>query len=85
VDDPIDDQLLTLDEAFRATFHFVEQYYRREPIEPFELMLHSMTPIGSGDRFDRATLDPATWHDWMKSVETARATDQVPEAWRPGT
>ena len=38
-----DEPLLTLDEAYRATFHFVNQYYQREPIVPFMLMLNSMS------------------------------------------
>lgn len=44
-----DEPLLTLDEAYRATFHFINQYYQREPITPFLLMLVSMkhwTPVG---------------------------------------
>ena len=55
------DQLLTLDEAYRAAYHFIHQYYERERITPFMLLLHSM-------RFDSGgggTNDPATWHDWQ--------------------
>jgi hypothetical protein len=33
--------LLTLDKAYRATLHFIHQYYQREPIDPFLLMLVS--------------------------------------------
>lgn len=69
---------LTLDEAYRATYHFIHQYYRREPIEPFLLMLHSMTEWEPGAGDPRSTADPATWHDWMASVQAARASSQLP-------
>lgn len=64
---------LTLDEAYRATYHFISQYYARERITPFMLMLHSM-----GLEADRQTNDPATWDDWMASVEKARASPELP-------
>jgi hypothetical protein len=70
-----DDRLLTLDEAYRATFHFIAQYYEREPIEPFLLMLHSMTAWSPGGSL-RQTSDPATWDDWIKSVGRAIASDE---------
>jgi len=72
-----DEPLLTLDEAYRAAFHFINQYYEREPIVPFMLMLHSMTPC-SQDGDPRQTSDPATWHDWMASVRAARQSDELP-------
>lgn len=78
-DDLPDRVLLTADEAFRATFRFIAQYYAREPITPFLLMLTSMTAWDGGDQFSRSTSDPATWDDWMKSVEAAIADESVPE------
>lgn len=62
---------LTLDEAYRAAFHFIHQYYEREPITPFFLMLHSMTMWPDAENL-RDTADPATWFDWLKSVDKAR-------------
>ena len=70
--------LLTLDEAYRATYHFIEQYYAREPITPFLLMLVSMQLEGY-----RQTDDPATWDDWLASVEKARASPDLPSLDRP--
>jgi hypothetical protein len=49
-------------------------YYARERIAPFMLMLHSM----AFDPGDGKTNDPATWHDWLASVEEARASTDLP-------
>lgn len=77
-----DEPLLTLDEAYRATFHFISQYYEREPITPFLLMLVSMTRWTPGGD-PRQTNDPATWHDWIASVRAARESDQLPDIRAP--
>jgi hypothetical protein len=68
---------LTLDQAYRATYHFIHQYYLREPIDPFMLMLSSMGPWNEDGPL-RQTDDPATWNDWMKSVRAALASDTLP-------
>ena len=68
---------LTLDEAYRATYHFIHQYYVREPIEPFLLLLHSMGPWNQHSPLPQ-TADPATWYDWMTSVQAALASDALP-------
>ena len=78
----IDEPLLTLDEAYRATFHFINQYYEREPIVPFMLMLSSMTAWTPGGD-PHQTSDPATWDDWMASVRAARESDHLPEIRTP--
>lgn len=72
-----DESTLTLDEAYRATFHFINQYYEREPIVPIMLLLHSMTAWTEGGD-PRQTSDPATWPDWMKSVQAARRSTVLP-------
>lgn len=74
--------LLTLDEAYRATYHFINQYYQREPIVPFMLMLQSMTAWAENGN-PRETSDPATWDDWMLSVRAARASEKLPEMMPP--
>ena len=79
-----DEPTLTLDEAYRATFHFINQYYDREPIVPFLLMLQSMTAWTDNGN-PRQTDDPATWDDWMASVRAARASDTLPEITAPRT
>jgi hypothetical protein len=65
--------LLTVDKAYRATFHFIHQYYQRVPIDPFLLMLVSMTPCSpEGD--PRKTDDP-TWNDWLASESPGAVID----------
>lgn len=48
-----DELLLTLDEAYRATFSFHNQYYHREAIVPFMLMLNSMAPLRAARASER--------------------------------
>lgn len=79
MDDP-SEPLLTLDEAYRATSHFIRQYYSREPITPFLFVLSSMTPWEPGGN-PRQTDDPATWSNWLESVEAARAPEEQPHPW----
>lgn len=74
--DPVE-PMLTLDQAYRAAYHFIYQYYLREPIDPFMFMLASMLP-SNGDGPLRQTSDPATWHDWMTSVQAALASEELP-------
>ena len=50
------------------------QYYEREPIVPFMLMLVAMEP--QADQY-RAN-DPASWADWMKCVEQTLAKEPLP-------
>jgi hypothetical protein len=68
---------LTLDQAYRATYHFIYQYFLRQPIAPFLQMLASMEPWDE-DSPVRQTSDPATWNDWMASVREALASDELP-------
>jgi hypothetical protein len=65
---------LTLEEACRAAYYFVLQYYGRERITPFMLMLTSMKLEGKQE-----TNDPAHWHDWLASVEKALADPDLPD------
>ncbi|MGD0980371.1 MAG: hypothetical protein ABR946_02700 [Solirubrobacteraceae bacterium] len=72
-----DEPLLTIDEAYRATYKFVAQYAARERdpagVDAFVLMLHAMT-LEPGRT--RETADPATWDDWIEAVRAARATTE---------
>src|SRR3954451_12346824 len=61
----------TLDETYRATFHFIHAYDKREPIDPFLPLMVSMIPWTPGGD-PRQTDDPATWDDWIKSIKAAR-------------
>jgi len=72
-----DEPLLTVDQAYCAAFHFIRQYYEREPIVPFLVLLQSMYPWTEGGD-PRLTSDPATWHDWMSSVQAALSAKELP-------
>jgi hypothetical protein len=76
-----DEPLLTMEEAYRACYRFINQYYEREPIVPFLLMLGNMEPDPSGEI--RRTSDPATWGDWELSVREARASTDLPVPRQP--
>ena len=54
--------MLTSGQAYEAAYRFVAQYYGRQRIVPFLLMLVAMEPKGDLYR----TNDPASWDDWMR-------------------
>ena len=64
---------LSLDEAYRAAFHFINQCNARERVTPFMPMLHSMGLAGQ-----RETNDPATWQDWFASLDNAVGSPDLP-------
>jgi hypothetical protein len=65
---------LTTEQAYEAAYRFVAQYYKREPIEPFLLMLASMEPTPDRDR----TSDPASWADWEQCVHETLSCAPLP-------
>lgn len=71
-----DEQPLMIDEAYRAAWRFIAQYATGEPAEGarrFRFMLGNMELEGH-----RQTTDPAQWHDWIASVNAARASTDLP-------
>jgi hypothetical protein len=66
--------LLTTEQAYESAYRFVAQYYKREPIVPFMLMLVSMEPKPDHYR----TNDPASWTDWEKCVRQTLAGASLP-------
>lgn len=71
-----EEPLLTIDEAYRAMWHFIAEYATREPADVatrFRFMLGNMELDGH-----RRTVDPAAWHDWIDSVSAARASSDLP-------
>ena len=69
------DEALTTRQAYEAAYRFVAQYYDRERIEPFLLMLVAMEPVA-----DHAlTNDPASWEDWQECVRRTLAGEPLPE------
>jgi hypothetical protein len=70
---------LTVEQAYEAAYRFVAQYYERERIVPFMLMLTSMTPTADRER----TNDPAAWQDWLHCVEETLAGTPLPQLSSP--
>lgn len=66
---------LTSEQAYEAAYRFVFQYYKREPIEPFEVMLTAMEP--TSDQYK--TNDPASWEDWDICVEETLTKAPLPD------
>jgi hypothetical protein len=56
-------------EAFRAMTLFLTQYYERAGDDLVTLL------ADIGMETDGQTLDPAAWHDWMRCVDAAKATN----------
>jgi hypothetical protein len=65
---------LTVEQAYEAVYRFVAQYYAREPIVPFALMLTAMEPVNDHYR----TSDPASWADWERCVRETLAGVAMP-------
>jgi hypothetical protein len=85
-----EDPLLTLDQAYRAAYYFIRQYYERDALKP-----ESMFFLLVWMQLDapRSSSDPAQWHDWLRSVEKSLAGEDnalsseglpEPRSQRPG-
>lgn len=72
---------MTAEQAYEAAYRFVAQYYERERIVPFMLMLTAMQPVADPLR----TNDPASWSDWEKCVEETLGNQPLPELSPPST
>ena len=70
---------LSVEQAYEAAYRFVAQYYERERIVPFMLMLTSMTPTADRER----TNDPASWSDWLRYVDDTLAGTPLPQPSAP--
>src|ERR1700733_13063668 len=60
---------LTPVQAYEAAYRFVAQYYERERIVPFMLMLTAVAPTADRER----TNDPVAWSDWLNGVKETLA------------
>jgi hypothetical protein len=70
---------LTPEQSYETAYRFVAQYYERERILPFMLMLTSMRPTSD----DARTNDPGSWSDWERCVEETLAGSPLPEISAP--
>jgi len=67
-------EMLTVNEAYRAMFIFLERYYERDGCrsDDIAVMLSGMTQTIWADG---STNDPAQWVDWLKAVHAAKSED----------
>jgi hypothetical protein len=66
---------LTPEQGYEAAYRFVAQYYERERIVPFMLMLTAMRPTADAVR----TNDPASWSDWIHCVDQTLEGNPLPQ------
>jgi hypothetical protein len=71
---------LTPVQAYEAAYRFVAQYYERERIVPFMLMLTAMPPTADRER----TNDPVAWRDWLNCVNETLAGTRSRNSPPPG-
>ena len=69
------DPMLSVAQAYESAYRFVAQYYERQRIVPFLLMLVAMRP--EDDLY--VTNDPASWEDWQRCVRQTLAGEAMPE------
>jgi hypothetical protein len=69
------EERLTAAQAYESAYRFVAQYYERERIVPFLLMLTAMEPVSDQYR----TNDPASWADWERCIRDTLAGRPLPE------
>jgi NADH:ubiquinone oxidoreductase subunit len=60
----MEEEKLTIRQAFQATQNFLSEYYRMTNSDDIGLLLSILTV-----QDDDVTSDPAGWHDWMRSVQ----------------
>lgn len=59
---------LTIEEAYKSMIDFLEKYYDRINSDDVGGLLSDMMLIDKG-----ITADPASWYDWIKSVEKIKS------------
>lgn len=71
------EQTLTLEQAYRAMFYFLEHEYEMVKSDEIGGLLSSLSwEIWSS----RRPADPAAWGDWLCAVEKARAGEEMADA-----
>ncbi|MCA8306857.1 hypothetical protein [Burkholderia seminalis] len=66
------EQKLTIEQAFRAMFYFLDQEYERTKSDEIGGLLSSLSwEITQG----HGPADPGAWQDWIDAVQKAVSTD----------
>lgn len=61
------EKTITISEAYRAMFTFLDMYYDRTNIEEIGSLLGDMHITK-----DNRTIDPAVWDDWLEAIKRSR-------------
>lgn len=61
---------LTIQEAYKAMYAYLEQLYHSTKSDELGSLLGSMSVIADGE-----TVDPAVWKDWLKAVEKVKSVN----------
>ena len=64
----IDNMNLTIEEAYKSMVNFLEKYYQRTNSDDIGGLLGDIMIMDEG-----ITADPASWHDWLESVERIKS------------
>ena len=72
--EPIEiEPLLTYEQAYIATYHFIHQFYERDTAKPTSMFfLLSWMALDGPEQ----SSDPAQWFDWLKSARKAIDMDR---------
>ncbi len=63
---------ITIEQAYAATFFFLEQYLERGQSNEIAGLLSSMQLVGT-----MKTADPAQWEEWMEALQRALQPDAL--------
>lgn len=63
-----DNMNLTIEEAYKSMVNFLEKYYKRTNSDEIGGLLGDIMLID-----ERTTADPASWQDWLESVERIKS------------
>jgi len=61
-------ETLTIDEAYRSMFHFLEAYWKRTQSGYFAALLGDLSTLSDGN-----SADPAAWHAFVLAVKKAKS------------
>ncbi|NRT79461.1 hypothetical protein [Clostridium beijerinckii] len=65
---------LTIQEAYKSMVNFLEKYYQRTNSDDIGGLLGDIMLIDEG-----ITADPASWDDWLESVERIKSEKYIEE------
>ena len=64
-------ELVSIRDAYRAMFGFLEAYFERTKADELAVLLGSMNLADDGK-----PMDPAMWQDWLMAVQRAISSER---------